>query len=281
MRNHPLTPKTDPSLVQVLQRQTRLSVGLVGMEDVMQGVSSIKSAFDRLRNNGIRIAIVDAISDAQLFEIGQACKNMILVTGGSGIACGLPKNFSRAGLAKNNTSTYRNFPEITGAEAIITGSCSVTTLKQLAYAKQLHPVYQIDPTFVMTGKDVVSNALSWAMEYLGSKRPIFAASAEPNAVATAQEQFGQIEVSEALENVMASIAQGIVEKGVRRLIVAGGETSGAVVQKLGISALRIGPEIDPGVPWCETLNQPSMALALKSGNFGEEDFFTKAFEMLP
>ena len=129
MRNHPLTPMTDPSLVQVLQRQTRLSVGLVGIEDVMQGVSSIKSAFDRLRNNGIRIAIVDAISDAQLFEIGQACKNMILVTGGSGIACGLPKNFSRAGY---NTSTYKNFPEITGAEAIITGSCSVTTLKQLA-----------------------------------------------------------------------------------------------------------------------------------------------------
>ena len=123
----------------------------------------------------------------------------------------------------------------------------------------------------------MGEALAWGEEH---DRPVFAASADPIDVSKTQDQYGHMEVGEALEKIMAGIAQGLVENGVRRLVVAGGETSGAVVKALKITALRIGPEIDPGVPWCETLNEPNLALALKSGNFGAEDFFTKSFEML-
>jgi 3-dehydrotetronate 4-kinase len=280
MRNHPLTPMTDANLVRVLQRQTKLPVGLVAAADVMQGSARIKAALNAATEEGTRIAIVDAISDDQLYDIGTACAGLELITGGSGIACGLPENFRRAGLVANDASAAAHIPDIPGHEAVIAGSCSSATLAQLAHAERSCPVLRIDPVSVMSGADVAAEALAWAEAHLGNTRPIFAASADPDQVATAQQQFGRMEIGEALEHTLAKIAQGLVEKGVRRLVVAGGETSGAVVQALDITTLRIGPEIDPGVPWCETLNDPKLALALKSGNFGAEDFFTKSFEML-
>ncbi len=278
MRKHPLTPMTEANLVQVLQRQTTLPVGLVAAEAVMQGTDIIKAAFDDMRKQGTRIAIVDAISDDHLFDIGAACHDMVLITGGSGIACGLPENFRRAGLTTRDASDAARAPDITGAEAIIAGSCSTATLAQLAHVEKSHPVYRINPARVMASENITGEALAWGEEH---DRPVFAASADANDVSKTQDQYGHMEVGEALEKVMATIAQGLVENGVRRLVVAGGETSGAVVNALKITALRIGPEIDPGVPWCETLNEPNLALALKSGNFGAEDFFTKSFEMLP
>jgi len=278
MRNHPLTPMTEANLVQVLQRQTPLQVGLVAAETVMQGPDIIKVAFNDMREQGTRIAIVDAISDDHLFDIGAACHDMLLITGGSGIACGLPENFRRAGLTTRDASDAARAPDITGAEAIIAGSCSTATLAQLAHVEKSHPVYRINPARVMARENITGEALAWGE---GQDRPVFAASADPIDVSKTQDQYGHMEVGEALEKIMAGIAQGLVENGVRRLVVAGGETSGAVVNALKITALRIGPEIDPGVPWCETLNEPNLALALKSGNFGAEDFFTKSFEMLP
>jgi 3-dehydrotetronate 4-kinase len=281
MRNHPLTPMTDANLVRVLQRQTEYPVGLVNCADVMQGKDAIGAALDKLRGAGTRMAIVDAVSDAQLYDIGAACAEMPLVTGGSGIACGLPENFRRAGLVQTNAASAAQLPNVQGYEAIISGSCSSATLAQLEHAEKYHPLYRVEPGRVMTGEDIAAEALAWAEPHLGADRPVFAASADARNVAIAQQHFGRMEVGEALERTLASIAQGLFERGVKRLVVAGGETSGAVVQGLGITALRIGPEIDPGVPWCETLGATQLALALKSGNFGGEDFFTKAFEMLP
>jgi len=278
MRNHPLTPMTDANIVRVLSRQTKLPVGLVKASDVMQGPGRIGEAFTAARADGTRVAIVDAITDAQLYDIGTASADLELVTGASGIACGLPENFRRAGLVAE--AAKPELPSIQGPEAIIAGSCSAATLAQLAHAEQSCPIFRIDPGEVMAARDVAGAALEWAARHLGQARPIFAASADPGRVAIAQQHFGRMEVGEALERTLAKIAQGLVAAGVRRLVVAGGETSGAVVQGLGITALRIGAEIDPGVPWCETLSEPRLALALKSGNFGAENFFTKAFDML-
>lgn len=280
MRNHPLTPMTDANLVRVLARQTELPVGLVAAGDVMQGAERIKAALDAAKEEGTRIAIVDAISDDQLYDIGEASAGLDLITGGSGIACGLPENFRRAGLVANDAADAAQLPDVAGSEAIIAGSCSTATLAQLAHVEKTSPIFRIDPGAVMSGTDVAAEALAWAEPHLGDTRPVFAASADATKVAVAQQHFGRMEVGEALEATLARIAQGLVEKGVRRLVVAGGETSGAVVQALGISALRIGPEIDPGVPWCETLGDLKLAIALKSGNFGAEDFFTKSFGML-
>ncbi len=278
MRNHPLTPMTDANIVRVLSRQTKLPVGLVKASDVMQGPGRIGEAFTAARANGTRIAIVDAVTDPQLYDIGAAAAELELVTGASGIACGLPENFRRAGLVAE--AARPELPSIQGPEAIIAGSCSAATLAQLAHAEQSCPIFRIDPGEVMAARDVAGAALEWAAQHLVQARPIFAASADPGRVAIAQQHFGRMEVGEALERTLAKIAQGLVAAGVRRLVVAGGETSGAVVQGLGITALRIGAEIDPGVPWCETLSEPRLALALKSGNFGAENFFTKAFDML-
>lgn len=280
MRNHPLTPMTDANLVRVLGRQTALPVGLVHCADVMRGAPSISKALDTLKADGKRIAIVDAITDDQLYDIGAACDGMALVTGGSGVACGLPANFHRAGLVPGNAANAASLPDVAGFEAIIAGSCSTATLAQLAHVKKTHPLFRVDPGRVMAGADVAAEALEWAAGRLEHERPVFTASADAKSVAIAQQHFGRMEVGEMLERTLAAIAVGLVERGVRRLVVAGGETSGAVVRALGIEALRIGPEIDPGVPWCETLDEPKLAIALKSGNFGGEDFFSKAFGML-
>ncbi|MEK9752411.1 MAG: 3-oxo-tetronate kinase [Rhodospirillaceae bacterium] len=281
MRNHPLTPMTDANLVRVLQRQTAHPVGLVDYGDVARGPAAIEAALKTRKRDGKRMVIVDAVSDEHLYAIGTACAGMKLVTGGSGVACGLPENFRRAGLIPADTGQAAQLPDIAGTEAIIAGSCSTATLAQLAHAERANPLFRIDPARVMAAEDVAGAALDWAADKLGRSRPIFAASADPKSVAIAQQHFGRMEVGEMLERTLAAIATGLVGQGVRRLVVAGGETSGAVVQSLGITRLRIGPEIDPGVPWCESLDEAKLAIALKSGNFGGEDFFTKAFAMLP
>ncbi|MGE0255368.1 MAG: 3-oxo-tetronate kinase [Alphaproteobacteria bacterium] len=276
MRNHPLTPMTDADLVRVLGRQTKGKVGLVPATAVMAGEGAIRDGFARLEGDGRAFAVVDAITDAHLFDIGHACRDLALVTGGSGVAIGLPDNFRAAGLLASGTAAAT--PTVTGSEAVIAGSCSRATLGQIAHMQREYPAFRLDPFAVADGKDVAAEALAWAKD---KTRPLFYSSDEPEAVRAAQDRHGRMEIGSALEAVQAKIARGLVAAGVRRLIVAGGETSGAVVEALGVKALRIGPEIDPGVPWCEALGEPALALALKSGNFGAEDFFAKAFAMLP
>jgi len=276
MRNHPLTPMTDPDLVRVLGRQTKLKVGLVPWAEVAKGTDAIRARFAALEREDRHIAVADALTDANLFDIGHACRDLALVTGGSGVAIGLPDNFRAAGLLASGAAAV--IPTARGGEAVIAGSCSRATLGQIAHVKDKYPAFCLDPSAVAAGRDVAGEALAWAK---GKTRPLFYSSDEPEAVRAAQDSHGRMEIGAALEAVQAGIARGLVASGVRRLIVAGGETSGAVVEALGVKALRIGPEIDPGVPWCEALGEPALALALKSGNFGAEDFFVKAFAMLP
>jgi uncharacterized protein YgbK (DUF1537 family) len=280
MRDHPLTPMTDPSLVRVLQRQTRHKVGLIALRTVQAGANAIREEIEVLKASGVRHAIVDAGTNPDLMTIGDAISDLALVTGGSGVAMGLPANFRRAGLLREGAADQ--LPKAEGKAAIIAGSCSAATLGQIAtYRGGGGAALELDTEAICDGRDVAKQALDWAGKQTGAA--LLYASAPPERVKAVQARYGVEESSKRIEGTMASIAKGLVGGGVRRLVVAGGETSGAVVQALGARALRIGPEIDPGVPWTATTTDTgaTIALALKSGNFGATDFFSKAFAKLP
>jgi uncharacterized protein YgbK (DUF1537 family) len=281
MRNHPLTPMTDPSLVRVLQRQTKRKVGLIGLGSVQAGAAAVRDEIAKLRGAGVTHAIVDAVADADLMTIGEACSELVLVTGGSGVSMGLPANFRRAGLlpARDNAAAL---PAAPGHAAILAGSCSTATLGQIADFESRGPTLRLDTVAICEDKDVVAPALQWARGNLGNGPVLLSTSGMPDQVKAIQAKFGVEASSQRIEAAMAALARGLVDQGVSRLVVAGGETSGAVVNALGARALRIGPEIDPGVPWTSAVlgSGRTLALALKSGNFGAVDFFTKAFAAL-
>jgi uncharacterized protein YgbK (DUF1537 family) len=279
MRDHPLTPMRDPSLVRVLQRQCKGKVGLVQHATVAKGPAAIAEAFAALKRDGYRHAIVDAIADHDLEAIGEAAKDFALITGGSGIALGLPENFRQLRLIGDGGGADI-LPKIGGKAAVLSGSCSQATLAQLAYMRERAPVFTIDPLAAAGGTDVAAEALGWAADKLGAAPILFAATAPPDQVAAIQQRLGREEAGALVERIMAAIARGLVERGVRRLVVAGGETAGAVVQALGVTGLQIGRQIDPGVPWTVSLGEPPLALALKSGNFGKPDFLLRAFDAL-
>lgn len=280
MRHHPLTPMTDANLVRVLQQQVKSKVGLVEQATVAKGDVAIRARFAALQMDGCNLAVVDAISDADLMAIGAACADLPLVTAGSGIALGLPQNFRRAGLLAD-TAVADVLPATGGLRAVISGSCSVATQTQVAMMQAQHPAFQVDPFDLARGKDVVGAALDWAAWRIKAGPVLVYATASPESVKAVQAQLGADKAGSLVEDALAAIAEGLVALGVGQLIVAGGETSGAVVKALGIEGLRIGPEIDPGVPWTAALGGGKpLALALKSGNFGTADFFLKAWAKL-
>jgi uncharacterized protein YgbK (DUF1537 family) len=277
MENHPLTPMTDANLVRVLGRQTDGAVGLVPFNTVEQGAAATRQAMMRLGEQGRRYAIVDAVTDQHLLAIGEAAAQHALITGGSGVAMGLPENFRRAGLLPARGDAAR-LPPMQGTAAVVAGSCSRATLGQIGLARDHVPVLELDALATPDAAALTAQALDWVEGKLSADRPVvIAASAPPEKVAALQAKLGRDAAGALIEAAMAAIAEGLVARGVGRLVVAGGETSGAVVQRLGVTALRIGPEIDPGVPW--TFAEPrGLHLALKSGNFGARDFFLKAFD---
>ena len=277
MEKHPLTPMTDANLVRVLGRQTEGTVGLVPYATVEQGAVAIRRAMTALKEQGRRYAIVDAVSDAHLRAIGTAAEGHALITGGSGIAIGLPDNFRRTG-ALAEMSDPGALPDIAGHCAVLAGSCARATLFQIGRARETIPTLQLNPLATPDAAELARQALDWAADKLGAVPVLIAASAPPEQVAALQAKLGREAAGALIETAMAAIAEGLVARGVRQLVVAGGETSGAVVTALGVHRLRIGAEIDPGVPW--TLAEgggPTLKLALKSGNFGAPDFFLKAF----
>ena len=213
--------------------------------------------------------------------IGAACADLPLLTAGSGIALGVPQNFRKQGLLPESVRAD-SLPKTNGLRAIISGSCSVATQGQVAtMIKERRPVFTVDPLRLAAGEDVASAALSWAAPLLPKEPVLIYATAAPEDVKAVQTQLGVGRAGELVERALAAIAQGLVKLGVRQLVVAGGETSGAVVNALGVKGLRLGPQIDPGVPWTAGLGDTPLALALKSGNFGTPDFFLKAWEKLP
>jgi uncharacterized protein YgbK (DUF1537 family) len=280
MERHPLTPMTDANLVRVLGRQTVAPVGLVPFATVEQGAAAIRKAMTALKEQGRRWAIVDAVTDAHLGAIGEAAAQHALITGGSGVALGLPENFRRAGLLPV-LSDPGALPSATGAAAVIAGSCSRATLAQIGVARTHLPLLELDPLATPQAASLAREAIAWASARLGAEPVVIAASAPPDKVAALQSKLGRDAAGALVEQALAEIAEALVERGVRRLIVAGGETAGAVVTRLGVRSLRIGAEIDPGVPWTYAEGAgPSLLMALKSGNFGAPDFFVKAFAML-
>ncbi|WOD15189.1 3-oxo-tetronate kinase [Paraburkholderia kirstenboschensis] len=280
MENHPLTPMRDANLVRVLQRQTQSKVGLVRYDAVAQGVSAVRESFDALRNQGVRMAIADAVSDADLYVLGEACADLTLITGGSGIALGLPGNFRRAGLLDSQADAAQ-LPRVEGLSAVLAGSASKATNAQVAAWRETRPAFRIDPLAAARGEAVVEQALAFAQTYLDKAEPMLIyATATPDEVKAVQRELGVDRAGHLVESTLASIARGLHERGVRKFVVAGGETSGAVVQALNVRTLRIGAQIDPGVPATATTGAQPLALALKSGNFGTTDFFEKALRHL-
>lgn len=280
MENHPLTPMRDANLVSVLQRQTRSKVGLVRYDAVARGVSAVRESFDTLRREGVRMAIADAVSDADLYILGEACADLTLITGGSGIALGLPANFRRAGLLAEQADAAQ-LPRIDGLSAVLAGSASKATNAQVAEWRATRPAFRVDPLAAARGEKVVEQALDFAQPYLDKDEPMLIyATATPDEVKAVQRELGVNEAGHLVEATLASIARGLRERGVRKFVVAGGETSGAVVQALDVHTLRIGAQIDPGVPATATTGAEPLALALKSGNFGTTDFFEKALRHL-
>jgi len=280
MEHHPLTPMTDANLVRVLSRQTEGTVGLVPFVTVDRGAQAIRAAMTELKERGRRYAIVDAITDAHLVAIGEAAEGHALITGGSGVAMGLPANFRRAGLLSAAIDPGV-LPKLDGASAVVAGSCSRATLAQLGYVRDQLPVFELDALATPDAAILTEAALAWARDIVGNKPVVIAASAPPEKVAALQSRLGRDQAGALIEDAVARIALGLVTRGVRKLVVAGGETSGAVVGRLGVRSLRIGTEIDPGVPWTFAEGSgPGLLLALKSGNFGATDFFLKAFRVL-
>jgi uncharacterized protein YgbK (DUF1537 family) len=281
MRHHPLTPMTDANLVRVLGRQTPRRVGLVPWTEVRRGAAAVSAAFARLRKDGVAYAVVDAILDEDLDVIGEACADLALVTAGSGVALGLPANFRRRGALPERDNAMV-LPDVAGKAAVLAGSCSEMTRRQVAFMARTHAAVELDPRAAESPEALAQSALAAVEGELSAGRPfVVYSSADPGRIAQVQAQLGATRAAERVEAAFGALARILVARGVRRLIVAGGETSGAVVQALGVDALAIGPPIDPGVPWTTALGEPKLALALKSGNFGAEDFFAKALAMLP
>ena len=282
MRHHPLTPMTDANLVRVMQAQLRAGLaGLVDHRVVARGTAAVRERITALRAGGVTCGIADAVTDDDLRVLAAATQDLKLVVAGSGLAIGIP---ALHGLQPSAAAAQ--LPPATGARAIVSGSCSAATNAQVAdFLARGGAAFAIDPLRLAAGQDLAAEAVAWALPRLAQGAVLVYATATPDAVKAVQAELGVDRAGALVETALARVAQGLVQAGVGLLLVAGGETSGACVQALGVTQLRIGPQIDPGVPWCHA-QLPSkwggqgLHLALKSGNFGAVDFFTSAFAKL-
>jgi uncharacterized protein YgbK (DUF1537 family) len=278
MENHPLTPMKDANLVRVLQRQTQSKVGLIRYDAIASGAADVCATIGKLRADGVRFAIADALADRDLHVLGEACADLPLITGGSGIALGLPANFRRAGLLPERADAA-SLPRIDGHSTVLAGSASKATNAQVAAWRAHRPGFRVDPLAAARGEPVVEQALAFARSHLPEPVLIYA-TATPDEVKAVQQTLGVEAAGHLVESTLAAIARGLHEIGVRKFVVAGGETSGAIVQALDVKSLQIGAQIDPGVPATATIGDAPLGLALKSGNFGAIDFFDKALREL-
>ncbi len=273
MQNHPLTPMTDPDIRRWLRHQTKLNVGHVSAPAVLAGAKAIGEALEAEHAAGNRLIVVDALSDADLMEIGKAADGLPLITGGSGVALGLPANFAKTGAISGAGTAWRGE---TGACVALSGSCSNATRAQVALHKETHPALEIVAEDVLEGRVTPRDVAAWAAGSTGI--PLAYSSADPAVVKDVQARFGREKSAETLEAFFAETARELVAAGITKILTAGGETSGAVVEGLALDTLEIGPEIDPGVPALRA--NENLVLALKSGNFGAPDYFAKAASIL-
>ncbi|MBP2491560.1 uncharacterized protein YgbK (DUF1537 family) [Rhizobium leguminosarum] len=283
LKDHPLNPMHDANLVRVLARQSRNAVGLVDLTAIAAGAGAVKAKLDALRAAGVNAVIADAIFERDLETLGEVALKTPVSTGASGLGLGLARALVRSGrISSGGATTADAIRPVGGLSAIVAGSCSKATLHQLDIAERSMPVLRLDPERLLAGPDEIAAAISWAGDRISAGPIVVAASAAPETVSRLQSLYGREASGHAIETATSIIAAELVERGVRRLVVAGGETSGAAVDRLAIPAFLIGPEIAPGVPVLRTVGnaQGDMLLALKSGNFGGEDFFTAALAMM-
>ena len=277
LKDHPLNPMRDSNLVRVLAAQSKAPVGLLDLATISRGVESVSAALAAMSGKGFGAAIADAVFESDLETLGRAALQSPVSTGASGLGLGLAR-----ALAKSGVKHEPNLDPVGGLAAIVAGSCSKATLEQLAIAEKSMPVLRLDTDALMHGDAEVLRALAWAGERVAQGPLAIAASAAPDAVQRMQEKYGRNAAGHAIEQATSRIAAELVSRGVKRLVVAGGETSGAAVDRLRIPAFLVGPEIAPGVPVLRTVGGPhgAMQLALKSGNFGGPEFFAKALGMM-
>ena len=278
MRDHPLTPMRDSSLIRLMEAQSRHRAGLIPLAAVRAGPAAIRSRIQALKEQGVRYGVVDALTEEDLRAIGAACPAHVLVTGGSGVALGLPANFHPPGRALRNPAPAA--PEVSGRGLVIAGSCSAATRAQIDHARSRWPARKLDIDRLAAEADEVGEAVGWALAQAPETPVLVYGSADPAEVRLTQERYGAERAGALMEAALARVAESLHAHGFARIVVAGGETAGAVTRALGIRALRIGPQIAPGVPWTEALGGAPLALALKSGNFGGETFFEDAFAMI-
>jgi 3-dehydrotetronate 4-kinase len=276
LKDHPLNPMHDANLVRMLQRQA--SVGLIDLMTVAQGGETVSRARAELTAQGYGTAIVDAVFERDLEALGDAAAESAFSVGASGLGLGLARALARGRSAASHVATL---DAVGGSAAILAGSCSQATLEQIAAVESEIPVLRLSPEALIEDAGEIDRTLEWAKDRIASGPIVIASSKEPEQVAALQARYGRDKSGHAIEHALAEIASGLVGFGARRLVVAGGETSGAAVDRLGVSAFRLGPEIAPGVPLMRTVGRKGgeLQMALKSGNFGGRDFFTRALAM--
>jgi uncharacterized protein YgbK (DUF1537 family) len=282
LKDHPLNPMHDSNLVRVLARQSRFGVGLVDLAIVAKGADAIRARLAELAKQGIGAAVIDAVFDPELEIIGQVALDHRLSVGASGMGLGLARGLVASGQVKPESSSTAQ-KAIGGPVACLAGSCSQATLAQIAQAEKSMLVLRLDPEKIVAGGVEAERALAWASANIGKGPVLIASSSAPEQVSALQAKHGRDAAGHAIEQTMAAISEGLVAAGVRRLVIAGGETSGAVVDRLGIPAFLVGPEIAAGVPVlrCVGWGKGEAAMALKSGNFGGPDLFNDAIRLMP
>ena len=278
LKDHPLNPMHDANLVRVLQRQSKASVGLIDLLTVEQGSEAVSRARAELTAQGYGTAIVDAVFERDLEALGDAAAESAFSVGASGLGLGLARALARGRSGSLQAATLET---VGGGAAILAGSCSQATLEQIKAVESEIPVLRLSPEALIDDAGEIERTLNWAKDRIASGPIVIASSKEPEQVAALQARYGRDKSGHAIEGALAEIASGLVGFGVRRLVVAGGETSGAAVDRLGVAAFRLGPEIAPGVPLMRTVGRKGgeLQMALKSGNFGGRDFFTRALAM--
>lgn len=279
MRHHPLTPMTDSNLVTLLSAQSQAKVGLMDFDAVSAGTASVGACLAALEQRGFRHVIVDAVDDEHLAAAAGAFSALPLCAGGAGLAVGLARTLG--GSAKDRNDAWER-PDITQVTAWLSGSCSEATRRQLenARAHDVGACLRLDPLALATDPGLAARIAAQAAASVGSRPVLVFATAAPEEVAAAQSQVGAVRVASVVEDAFRVVSRALASAGVRAFVVAGGETAGAVVDALGVRALAIGPEIDPGVPWTRAIGGTPLWLALKSGNFGSDDFFMRATSKL-
>ncbi|MBR9786468.1 MAG: four-carbon acid sugar kinase family protein [Vibrionaceae bacterium] len=274
MRNHPVTPMTDSSLIRMMNAQSKGTTGLVNFQKIEQGAQAVTQRFTELKEQGHRYAVVDAFNAQHLVTLGQAAKSLKLVTGGSGLAAGLAKNWTEQ--LEDQSGAQQAGKPVKAPTVVFSGSCSVMTNQQVSVYKQQAPHFAIDVETCLTNEDYSDVVFDWVMTNIESElAPLVYATADASTLKEIQSKYGAQASSHAVEQFFSKLAIKLQANGVKNFIVAGGETSGVVTQSLKVKGFHIGPQIAPGVPWVKSV-EGELSLALKSGNFGDENFFAKA-----